>query len=1116
MLQQVKQCLDRGENRPLIWIVPEQFTLQAERNLIEKLSLPGMLNIEVLSFKRLAYKVLREVGGLTRIHINEQGKNMALRKIIDEGEEYLTIYKNASRLDGFIQMLGEFLCELKQNNIFPFDLFERMKKFEQNNIFYKKIHDIAYIYEQLDQYLKGRYVDTEDYMNLVIDRMEEAAFLKEAEIWIDGFHTFAPQLYRMIEKLMLVSKGLHISFPFDFSGKDKEGDLFRIPQTAYEIIRDIAMRYGVPSQTIELDWENQCLKNDPELRHIQKHLYAYPYQIYEEKVKNVHIFEALNPYTEVEHVAIQIISLVRERGYRWRDIAVVSNDLDKYGSLIERAFDEYGIPYFMDQKRTVMHNPIVEFVLSSLEAVQKGYRYEEMFRVLKTGFGGIDTEECERLENYILRCGIQGQRWKEPFLSERDEEQEWLDELNESKNKLMEAFEQLEKGLKGKKTVEEMTRSLYEFLDKMQLQQQLENWIDSLREKGRYEYVYENAQIWNILMEMLDQLVEILGDQKMALKEYIRILESGFLSLEVAIIPTGMDQVLVGNIQRSKSQDIKALFVLGVNDGILPSARKEEGILSDEDKMLLVEEGLELSYDREREVCEERFMIYSAFSKPSEYLWLSYAVADGEGRAMRRSILIERLLRLFPKLNVRSDIAYPSEDEKQLISVPRGTFKYLIENLGRAVEGEPIEEIWWNVYGWYYNRKEWDTKRKMVLEGLFHDNRVESIRAADAKKIYSVPIRASISRMELFSRCPFAHFIQYGLGPKQRDVFQIYAPDMGEIFHRCIELFAKRMEEENISWNDLKREQCERIFDQIVDEVAPEHKGGVLLSTYRYRYLMNRIKRIGRRSVWTLTEHMQRSGFKLLGNEIRFGLGQPYPPIKIVLPDGETVYLEGRIDRVDVLEDGENAYVKIIDYKSGNEDFCLADTYYGLKIQLMVYLEAVLNYQSRRTKKTVKPAGIFYFKIDDPMIKTEDAVIEKIEKEIRKKLKLKGLVLKDVRIVRYMDSEIKGHSEILPVGLKKEGEFYSGSSVATDNEFSILLEHVRNLLQDRIYEMLHGNIAIRPVKIEKRKACDFCNYHSICQFDTLLEGNRYRHLKMLSDEEVMERIRMHSEGEGKR
>ena len=1112
MLKQLKQCLDRGENRPLIWIVPEQFTLQAERNLVEKLSLPGLLNIEVLSFKRLAYKVLREAGGLTRIHINEQGKNMALRKIIDEGEEYLTIYKNASRQDGFIQMLGEFLCELKQNNIFPLDLFGRFKKLEQNDILYKKIHDIAYIYEQLNQYLEGRYVDTEDYMNLVIDKMEETAFLKEAVIWIDGFHTFTPQLYRMIEKLMLLSKGIHISFPFDFSGKDKEGDLFRIPQNAYETIRDIAMRYGVPNQTIELDWENQHFKNDPELRHIQKHLYAYPYQIYEEKVRNVHIFEALNPYTEVEHVAIQIISLVRERGYRWRDIAVVSNDLESYGSFIERAFDEYGIPYFMDQKRTVMHNPIVEFVLSSLAAVHKGYRYEEMFRVFKTGFGGIGAEECERLENYILRCGIQGQRWKELFVSDRDEEQEWLDALNESKSKIMEAFEQLEKGVRGKKTVEGITRSLYDFLDKMQLQKQLENWIDCLREKRQYEYVYENAQIWNILMEMLDQLVEILGNQMMTLKEYIRILEAGFLSLEIAIIPTAMDQVLVGNIQRSKSQDIKALFVIGVNDGVLPSARKEEGILSDEDRLLLIEEGLELSYDREREVCEEKFMIYSALSKPREYLWLSYAVADGEGKAMRRSILIERLLRLFPKLNVQSDIVYPAEDEKKLISMPRSTFKYLIENLGRAVEGEPIEEIWWNVYGWYYNKKEWDAKRRMVLDGLFHDNRVDSIHAADAKKIYPAPIRASISRMELFSRCPFAHFIQYGLGPKQREVFQIHAPDMGQIFHRCIELFAKRLEAENIIWNDLEREQCEQIFDQIVDEVAPGHKDGVLLSTYRYRYLINRIKRIGKRSVWTLTEHMQRGGFKLLGNEIRFGIGQPYPPIEIALPDGETVYLEGRIDRVDVLEDDENAYVKIIDYKSGNTDFRLSDAYYGLKIQLMVYLEAVLNHQSRQTSKKVKPAGIFYFKIDDPMIKTEKDLIEEIEKEIRKELKMKGLVLKDTRIVRCIDSEIEGHSEILPVGLGKEDKFYSGSSVATDVEFSILLEHVHNLLQERIHQMLHGNIAIRPVKIAKRKACDFCDYHPICQFDTILEGNRYRNLKMLSDEEVMERIRMHSEG----
>jgi ATP-dependent helicase/nuclease subunit B len=972
---------------------------------------------------------------------------------------------------------------------------------------YNKLHDIVYIYDRFEHYLRGRYIDTEDYMNLVVEKMNESQFLKEAEIWIDGFYKFTPQNYRIIEKLMILTKGLSISFPIDFSGKNREGDLFKVPEAAFEEVQDIAMKYGIPGEIVDLGKLNKNSANTPEMKHIQQEFYAYPYKAFEEEIKNIYLFEALNTYTEIENAAIKIVSLVRERGYRWRDIAIVTNDMESYGPLIERVLNEHEIPFFMDYKRSVMHNPIIEFLLSSLEVVLRGYRYEEMFRFLKTGFGGVDTEKCEKLENYALKYGVRGhKRWKEEFTSELDKEKEVLEELNKVKEKFMAAFVKLEKGIKGKKTVEEITRSLYDFLDDMQIQTQLEEWIDQLREKGRYEYVYENTQIWNILMEMLDQLVEILGENQITLKEYIRILEAGFLSLEIAIIPTAMDQVLVGSIQRSKSHDIKALFIVGTNDGILPSSRKEEGILSDEERLYLTEKGVELASDRERKACEEKFMIYDAFSKPSEYLWVSYAVADGEGKAMRRSILIDRLLRLFTNIKIQSDITYDGVGELNFISTPKGTFKYLVENIRRSANGESIEPIWWNVYDWYYSRSEWDEKRQTVLKGLFHDNQVFSIYEEDAKKIYNLPIRSSISRLEMFSRCPFAHFVQYALSPKDREVFQIYAPDVGEIFHRCIEMFTQELKKRNIDWKNLQKEQCYQIMDEVIDEIVPVYRRGVLLSTHRYLYLINRLKRIGKRAIWTLTDHIKRGSFEPLGNEIRFGIGQFYPPIKIELPDGETVYLEGRIDRVDILEDEENCYIKIIDYKSGSKDFSLSDIYYGLQVQLIVYLDAILTNQNKLTTKEVKPAGVFYFKIDDPLIKTEEKVIEVIEKEIRKELKMKGLVLKDAQIVRKMDCEIEGHSEVIPVGLKKNGEFYSNSSAVADEEFASILKHVRKLLQEITYEILKGNIAIRPVKVGKRKACDFCDYHSICQFDSMFEGNSYQNRKILKDYEVMKRI----------
>ncbi|QEK11420.1 helicase-exonuclease AddAB subunit AddB [Crassaminicella thermophila] len=1106
VLEEIKKRLENTDHNRLILIVPEQFTLQAERDLIEKLNLPGIIDVEVLSFTRLAHNVLNEVGGITRIHINEQGKNMVLRKIIDEAEKNLTIYKKASQQDGFVSMFNDLLCELKQHDIFPMDLIKGLEEIEEESILYHKIKDIAYIYEQFEEYLQGRYVDTEDYLNLLIEKMEHAKFLKNAEVWIDGFQSFNPQAYHIIEKLMTMAKQVSITFTMEFSGKGNDGDLFKVSDITYRKIHDIAMKYGLPGEIIDLDKKKRKIfKKSNEIQHIEQEFYAYPYRRFDKDIKNIELFAGLNLYTEIENAASKIVSLVRERGYRWNHIAVVCNDLDNYGPLIKRIFDEYDIPYFLDQKRNIMHNPIIELILSVLTVVYRGYRYEDVFRFLKTGFSGIDVDICEKLENYVLQYGIKGNKWNEEFTL--GEETENLEELNQGREIFIEPMKKLEKRIKGKKTVGEITKGLYSYLQDIQLNKQLEDWIDILREKKQYEYVNENTQIWNIVMEVFDQMVEIIGEQKITLREYIRVLESGFSSLEIGIIPTTIDQVLVGNIQRSKSHDIKALFVVGVNDGILPSGKDMDGILSDEERIYMKEKDIELGYDSERKAYEEKFIIYTTFTKPSEYLWISYAMADGEGKAMRPSVLIDRFKKIFTKLNVKSDVINNFDQQKRLISTPKSTFKYLVENIRQNIDGKPIEEVWWNVYDWYYKHKEWDAKRKAVIEGFFHNNQVEYIESSSAKRLYNTPIRSSVSRLEQFVNCPFAHFVRYGLKPKERKMFEVKAPDIGEIFHKSMETFTDMLKKDNIDWRKLDKDKCYKMVDDVVDNIVPNYGNGVMLSTNRYKYLVNRLKRISRRAVWTLTEHIKKSGFEPTAYEAQFGIGKMYPPIEIELADGEKIYLEGRIDRVDLLEDEENIYVKIMDYKSGNKDFSLSDVYYGLQLQLMIYLDVVLRSKKDKNEKEKKPAGIFYFKIDDPMIKTEEKVIEVIEKEIRKKLKMKGLALKDTRIVKEMDRDIDRYSDIIPVGLNKNGGFYSNSSAVDEADFMDLIKHVQKLVQEITFEIMKGNIQIAPCKNGKQTACDYCSYSSICQFDTRLEENEYKNMKKLSDKEVLERIK---------
>ncbi len=1120
VLSEIHEALQDGGTK-LFLMVPEQYTLQAERDLIYELNLPGVINIEVLSFSRLAYKVFNEVGGLTKVHLNEQGKHMIFRRIIDKNKDRLSIYKTVSGQDGFIAKINDLITEFKKQDITPQMLFEKAEKLDdKRNILKMKLQDLAFIFQEYNDYLVNRYMDSEDSINSLIMQMDKADFLKGSTIWIDGFDYLTPQMARVLEKMIPIAKEVTITFTIDGNPYSYDRDIFKLHEISMAKVRNIASEHKINIELVNMsEVQKESGFKVPEILHIEKELYCYPCKEFKGNTENITVFSGNTIKSEVENMASQIIALLREKGWRYRHIAVVSGDMESYGSVIKRVFDEYDIPCFMDQKRPVINNPIIDLVLASIDVIDRGYRYQDVFKLLKTGFCGIPIEEIELLENYCLEMGIKGKRWLDSFIFGADTYD--LTRLNDCRERFIEPLKKLDKGLKAKRNVSSKVRALYGYLEAISLQEGIESWIFSLREKGLYEYADENAQIWNILIETLDQLVEILGDQSISVGDFGRVLKAGFSNIEVGVIPTTLDQVLVGNIQRSKSQDIKALFVVGCNDGILPDSKPEDGLLADDERDLLNDVGIELSSNTVLRAARERFNIYTAFSKPSEYLWISYALSDNEGKAMRPSILIDRLKKLFKGIKVKSDLIADMEQQKHLIATPKSTFKYLIENIRLCADGYEPEDLWSHVYNWYYRQSEWDQHRKNMIDGLFHKNQEYTIGQENARKIYEdnrrlskdtrmlseASLIASVSRLEQYINCPFAHFIRYGLRPKERKVYMVAAPDIGELFHRSIEGFTKRLWEKGIDWRAIDEKQCDTIMDDVMAEIIPDHNYGILLSSKRHEYLAERLKRISKRAVWLLTDHIKRSRFNPIGHEINFGLNGTFPPIEVTLSDGQKVYLEGRIDRADIYKEGDNYYVDVIDFKSGYEDFSMSDAYYGLKLQLLVYLAALIENYRESVDGNVYPAGIFYFRIDDPLIDTTEKIADVITNEIRRKLKLKGLVLKDVNLVRSMDSEIDGWSEVLPVGIKKDGGFYSGSGVLAEDDFYILLQHVKQLIGKVSHEILSGNIQIEPVKKGNRTACTYCLYSGICQFDTKFDNNAFRPITKIDNSQVIRRIK---------
>jgi ATP-dependent helicase/nuclease subunit B len=1124
-LNDIKAKHNDGENTSLILVVPEQFTLQAEKNLVKAMGSGGIMRAEVLSFRRMAYRVFNEVGGIVRRHINSAGKCMLIYRVIDCLKDELSVFSKAVRQQGFVGVVSELIAELKRYNITPQDLMGVCEKAGEDELLKSKLSDIVAIYDEFENRLHERYIDADDDLTELAKKVHCSNYLGDAEIWIDEFTGFTPQEYKVIEELLNTARRVNICLCSDcLEGNcDIDGtDVFAPARRAAAKLMSIAKQCNVEVETpVCISTGYGRFKSSKEISHLEKNFFSYPYNVYKHKTIDVRMFMASNTYSEVEDTARDIICLCRDRGMRFRDIAVVTRNLEAYEGLIKSVFSEYGIPFFIDMKRSISDHPLVRLILSALEIFGGNWSYESVFRYLKTGLTGISREDIDIIENYVLAFGIRGGRWTqaerwEYRMSNGFEEHEMgeyerttINRVNEIRALIISPLVNFRIKVKGKCSAREICTALYQFLCDIGVPERIEGLTEEFKSSGQLELAVEYSQVWNIVMEVFDQIVEVSGDEGMGLGRFSNILQIGLGEYKVGLIPLALDQVLVGSVERSKSHEISALYILGVNDGVFPAASNDEGILSDKDRETLRTFGMELAYDTRTRGFEEQYLVYSALTTAGNYLRLSYPAADHEGRTMRPSMIISRLRKLFPVINECSDIIESDADDRTLrmICAAKPTFNRLVCAVRKHVDGNSVNNMWWDVLRWYNSSSEWREKCRMMLLGITYTNQVGMITPERTRKLYGSPIYTSISRLETFRTCPFSFFVQYGLKVKERRIFKLEPPDIGTFMHHIIDKFSKSVADKGINWRTLEKDWCSAEVSRIVDELLENAAGSVFNSTKRYRYLSQRLKRVLARAVWLIAEHIKRSSFEPLGYEMTFGKGGEFPPITIELPSGEKINLTGRIDRIDAMKTEEGTYLRIIDYKSGKKAFALSDVYYGLQLQLTTYMDAIWENGGKSIPKPIIPGGMFYFRVDDPVIKAgKEASEEEVEKAIMKKLKMNGLLLADVKLIKEMDREIDGHSLIIPARINK-GDVLGKSSAATLEQFELLRKHARKLLAELGNEMLHGNISIKPYKKKGITSCSYCRYTSVCHFDPALKNNTYTVLNELKEQEVWEMIK---------
>ena len=1119
-LDKEKFIYDNIGGRALL-VVPDQFTLEAERELIAHSGAKALMDVEVLSLSRLGYRLLEELGGGKRTFIDKYGRHMILSSIAAEEREKLQVFKGLEEKNSFIELVNNFISEMKQFNCGADELAEIARSVPDGSYTQRKLEDLYLLYSEYEAAIRGKYTDSEDYIDLFLGKISRSELVAGNHIWIYGFDSFAPKALSVIGELMQYAADVNLVLTYDDKREARDADLFALAEAVIRNFENLAERRGIEVRKRAIPKTYTAERAD-KIQFIEQELYALPAGKYTRGGQSTNPAEggaseaaavgtdsltlvaAANLYNEAESAACYVLELVRDFGYRFSDIKVICNDQETRGPILKRVFKEYGIDLVSDTSKDILQSSIVQYITALMDVVVEKYRTDLMIKMLKSGFGDLTNDEITDLENYAIKYKIRGTMWKRPFVrGESEYGAEALVRMNAVREKALAFMPDLEAIFEAE-TCGEFISGLYGFLyEKVKLPEKIADLTVLQTEQGRPDLAEETAQIWGKVIGIFDQMSEIMGKQKFRAAAFRDLFEVGISQVEIGILPPTKDGLMMGTMQRTRTGEMKALVVVGANEGVLPNEKPGSGLFGSDEKNLFKENGIELCKVDDVRFLEERMGIYRNLSKPRERLWISYSLSDAEGGPARPSGVFTKLAGLFGDTPVARDVLNRQSDAELVGAGPAG-LRHLTEALQAACEGRPLAPHWHEALAWFKQNK--PEALEPIRAGIAFTNKQEDLGREMTAALYmgnigstreealepSPELSLSPSRLERYARCPFSHFVQYGLKPEERRIFEIAPREIGDIYHECLMEMSRHLTARGIAitdpaspWMTISREECRTFVEDVIAKKSGTYREGILEAGNEEKYRGRRITDICEKVCWAVIEQVRAGEILRSSFEAPFGRGRRIPPIPVNLGEGRTAYIEGKIDRVDYLP-GER--VKIIDYKTGNENFSVAEAEAGYRLQLMLYLEASLE-------RRMKPAGVFYFKISEPMVDASGAAIgpEEISDKIQKSFKLNGVIVDDPNVIRNVAGDFSGISDVVPIRINKEG-LISGTgkdNLLTDEEFESLREKVCEKVTDICKSLAGGGIEIHPMKTAATSACAYCRYKGICRFDTIFEGCSY-------------------------
>lgn len=1050
----------KNPNRDIIVIVPEQYTMETQRKLVMLHPNHGILNIDVLSFQRLCYRVTEELGAFLGEMLDDTGKNLIIRRCIDEHRRELQVLGGASNRIDFVPQAKAAISELMQYDIDTQQVYDICDLMD-NPQTAAKMHDIAVIYDAFRSYIKNHYLTTEELFTYVSRRLCEYSKLKNCIIALDGFTGFTPVQYRLLSALYENSEKLLVTVPVDadeqYNVRTGISDLFYIgKETAATLYKMAEECHGNIMEPVLLnDISKSRFKDNEAIYFLGKNLFANNKNVYDKACPGILVMAAPTPMAEVWYVAKQILRLTRYEGLKYSDIAVIAGNVSDYGDYAGKIFEQNSIPVFIDENKGLLKQNLVELIRSTVDIFVENYSYDSMMRFLKNSLLDFDCRTVDLLENYCLATGIRGKNaWSKPFyrvLRNKRAYKADLVQLNSIREEIMGILLPLEEKLKKKNaSVVEMTEALEDFLLQLKVSQKLEQNAELAQENkdGNLAGIYK--QIWDKVESLFLQLKVLLSDEKLSFGEYAKLLDAGFCELQIGLIPTGMDYVLVGDMQRTRIDNKKVVFCLGLNDGKILNVSQGSNLINNSDKGMLRDAGMKLSMDDREKMFTQRLYLYMNFTKPSKRLYLSYSESDWNGQALIKSHLITTVRKIFPQ----------------------SAFVLLKDESGLCTGMGKPDVVW----------------EKITLDG--------EIPPELAKNLYGVPLLSSVTRMEQFASCAFAHFVGYGLEFFEREQFKVEASDIGNALHEVLEGVSNELRENGSDLGSVVREQINELVEHQMEKLLQKYDETAFLDSRRNEEMINRIRGIAKNSLYAISSQLSDGNFTAYAFELPFRIS-----------GGEGVDYVGKIDRVDICEDGDKVYVKIIDYKSGNENFDWTKIYYGLKLQLFTYMRAAREVLEKKFPgKEIVPAAALYYHMDNPILDTDEENDKAVEELKLLEMLPDGVVCCDEEIINKLDVNLgtaKGKSSVIPVSTDKNGQIKITDRTISRAQFKMVEEYVGDRLSENTNEALKGHIEINPVDSVKYSSCTYCKYNGICGFDREIYKDSMRKMTAVKGEDLL-------------